>query len=133
MIAWTFHHIGLACHAIEAETPHITALGYIPEGELIEDPIQKVRLLFMVGPGPRLELIEPTAAASPVSGVLKRGQKFYHMAFECAAFDEKLVELTRAGYLQLGTPVPAVAFGMRKIVFLLSPAMALVEVIEAPQ
>lgn len=126
-----FHHVGLACAKIAAELPDLAALGYVPEGEIVEDPIQKVRLQFMVGGGPRLELIEPAAADSPVQGVLRRGSKFYHLAYEAADFDAAVAELERRKFAPIGPAAPARAFGMRRIVFMVSPTLTLVELIEA--
>lgn len=131
MIDWSFHHIGLACRSIDSEVRHARALGYEVEGPLWEDPIQRVRIQFLTGPGPRLELIEPSAPDSPVQGVIARGTKFYHLAWETAAFDAKLEELAGQGYRRVAPPAPAVAFGMRRIVFLLSGTANLIELIEA--
>src|SRR3954453_808034 len=77
-----FHHVGMACRRIAAELPELAVMGYVPEGPLITDPIQQVRIQFVTGGGPRVELIEPAGPQSPVDGVLKRGSKFYHLAYE---------------------------------------------------
>jgi methylmalonyl-CoA/ethylmalonyl-CoA epimerase len=127
----SFHHIGLACRRIADEIPGVESLGYLAEGPPIEDPIQRVRLQFFVGAGPRLELIEPTADDSPVQGVLKKGGKLYHLAYETAAFEGDLAVLEGQGYRAVAPAAPAVAFGMRRIIFLLSSNFLLVELIEA--
>lgn len=131
MIDWSFHHIGLACRSIASEVKQAQALGYEREGPLWDDPIQRVHIQFMTGPGPRLELIEPSAPDSPVQGFIARGTKFYHIAWETHAFDAKLEELMGGGYHRVAPPAPAVVFGMRRIVFLLSGTGNLIELIEA--
>ena len=128
--AGEFHHVGVACRRIEDEAALLAATGYDPEGPVIEDPIQKVRLQFFAGAGPRLELIEPMAPDSPVSGLLKRGTRFYHLAYEVSDFDRKLSEMETSGFRAVGPSAPAVAFGMRRIVFVMSPSGLLVELIE---
>lgn len=126
-----FHHVGVACQRIEAEVADLAGLGYAAESGVIEDPIQKVRLQFFAGGGPRLELIEPIAPDSPVQGVLRRGNKFYHMAYEAADFDAAVSEFTLRKFTAIGTPAPARAFGMRRILFMISSTLTLIELIEA--
>ncbi|MDF0521234.1 VOC family protein [Bradyrhizobium yuanmingense] len=126
-----FHHVGMACRKIAAELPELAVVGYSPEGPMVEDPIQQVRIQFVSGGGPRLELIEPTGAQSPVTGILKRGSKFYHLAYEAARFDEAIACFRAQQYLPVSSPAPAIAFDMRRIVFLASATLTLVELIDA--
>lgn len=126
-----FHHLGMACREIAAELPALAIAGYIPEGPVFADPIQQVRIQFVSGGGPRLELIEPAGAQSPVEGILKRGSKFYHLAYEVGHFDEAIACFRARQYLPVSSPVPAVAFDMRRIVFLASATLTLIELIEA--
>jgi len=132
-LPWRFHHIGLACRHIEPELAELQRLGYSPETPVIEDPVQRVRVQFASGIGPRIELIEPTHAGSPVQGVLDRGTKLYHLGYESADFDHCL-ELLQKDRFRLVTPVSlAVAFAMRRIAFLLSPNINLIELIEVTE
>jgi len=127
----TFHHVGLACRSIAEETQIISALGYASEGAAVEDPIQKVRVQFFAGAGPRVELIEPTASDSPVAGILKRGTKFYHVAYEVENVDQAVRDLEGASFRALGPAAPAKAFGMRRIVFMMSATGTVIELIAA--
>jgi methylmalonyl-CoA/ethylmalonyl-CoA epimerase len=131
-LPWAFHHIGLACRKIEPELAELGRLGYSAETAVIHDPVQKVRVQFASGPGPRIELIEPTDASSPVEGVLARGTKLYHLGYESAAFDHCLALLQQERFRLVAPVSSAVAFGMRRIAFLLSPNINLVELIEGP-
>ncbi|MFB6416316.1 MULTISPECIES: VOC family protein [Bradyrhizobium] len=126
-----FHHVGMACRNIAAELPELAVAGYSPEGPMFEDQIQQVRIQFVSGGGPRLELIEPAGAESPVAGVLKRGSKFYHLAYEVARLDEAIACFRAQQYLPVSSPAPAVAFDKRRIVFLASATLTLIELIEA--
>lgn len=125
-----FHHMGVACRRIEDECVSVTAIGYAAEGLPVEDPIQQVRVQFFVGPGPRIELIEPTTAGSPVSGILKRGTKLYHLAYEVDRLEPAVALLAARGFRALGRAAPAAAFGMRRIVFVMSASGLLIELIE---
>lgn len=126
-----FHHIGIACARISSEVEDLAALGYRAEGEVFEDPIQKVRLQFFVGGGPRFELIEPATLDSPVQGVLRRGSKFYHTAYEVRDFDAAVEAFKQRKFTPVAPPAPARAFGMRRIIFMISSTLMLVELIEA--
>lgn len=127
----TFHHVGVACRSIQDETASIVALGYAAEGSATEDPIQKVRVQFFSGAGPRIELIEPTSQESPVFGLLKRGTKFYHLAYEVGDFDGAVGAVESNGFRAVGPAAPAAAFGMRRIIFLMAKSGMLIELIEA--
>jgi methylmalonyl-CoA/ethylmalonyl-CoA epimerase len=126
-----FHHLGMACRKIAAELTELAIAGYRPEGPIFEDPIQQVRIQFVSGGGPRLELIEPAGAQSPVEGILKRGGKFYHLAYEVGRLDDAIACFRERQYLPVSPPAPAVAFDMRRIVFLASATRTLIELIEA--
>lgn len=125
-----FHHLGLACRTLKAELQAWEKLGYALEGEIFEDPIQKIRGAFLTGAGPRLELLEPTAADSPVSGFVARGVKLYHQGFEVADFDRAMTQLASAGAKLTAPPAPATAFGGRRIAFFMAQGLNLIEIIE---
>lgn len=129
---FTFHHLGVACRDLARELEGWTRLGYRPEGEAFTDPTQKIHGQFIVGPGPRLELLAASEPGSPVEGYLQRGTKIYHQAFEAQAFDASLAELQAAGARLTAGPVAAVAFDGRRIAFLMTPTLNLIEIIEAP-
>ena len=128
-----FHHLGLACRDLARESASWTGLGYRLEGEVFLDPLQKIRGCFLVGPGPRLELLTPEGDGSPIEGYLARGTKIYHQAFETDAFASDLDGLTARGRKVTAGPIPAVAFGGRNIAFVLLPTLNLIELIEAAQ
>lgn len=126
-----FHHIGLACRRLADEIDGLAAMGYLPETEPITDPIQMVKVQFFVGSGPRVELVEPQSDKSPAMGWLKRGAKLYHLAYKVREFEASMRFLESRDFAAVSEPAPAVAFGMRRIVFMMSPSMVLVELVEA--
>jgi len=127
----TFHHLGVACRNLDTEQRYWEALGYTLEGEEFQDAIQRVRGRFLVGPGPRLELLMPMGPDSPVEGVIKRRHKIYHQAFETRMFDEALATLEGSGARRTAEPTNAIAFNGRRIIFLFLPNGNLLELIEA--
>ena len=125
-----FHHLGVACLDLDKESKPWVTLGYRPEAPDFEDTIQQVRGRFLIGAGPRLELLVATTPTSPVTAALARGAKFYHQAFSVPQFDESLAELRGLGCKLTVGPVAAVAFGGRRIAFLMMANMNLIELIE---
>ncbi len=126
----TFHHVGVACRDLDAEAGPWLSIGYAAEGVDFEDQIQQVRGRFLVGVGPRLELLVGLGPSSPAAAALARGSKFYHQGFVTPRFEESLAALRRARCKVTVGPTPAVAFGGRRIAFLMMPNMNLIELIE---
>jgi methylmalonyl-CoA/ethylmalonyl-CoA epimerase len=125
----TFHHIGVACTDFESEARKLVALGYTVETPVYLDPIQGVRVQFLTGPGPRLELIVPEGEAGVLDPWLATGTKLYHLAWETSDIEEALMHLRSSRGKVVVPPVSAVAFDGRQIAFVLLPNMMLVELI----
>lgn len=125
-----FHHLGVACLDLDKEAKPWIAVGYRPEGPDFEDPTQQVRGRFLAGVEPRLELLIATTPTSPVTGALARGAKFYHQAYTTPRFEETIAGLRGLGCKLVVGPVPAVAFGGRRIAFLMTANVSLIELIE---
>ena len=129
---WTFHHIGVACPQIATAREAYEAVGYTFESEFT-DPIQGVRLEFLVGPGPRLELLEDLPGRNTVAPwISRRMPTSYHLAWLVPDLLPALAWLQQRGGRATGEPQPAVAFGMHPIVFVLVKGKALVELIHHP-
>lgn len=126
-----FHHIGVACRDLDVETRPYALLGYAPVGADFVDPLQGICGRFLEGPGPRLELVCPASGSDGIlGGTLDRGTKMYHLAFMAEDLDAALEAAVRGRGKLVSGPVPAVAFGGRRICFLFLPNMMLVELIE---
>ena len=126
-----FHHIGVACDDVGVETERFEHLGYVIETGDFVDEIQGVRVRFLVGGGPRLELVEPLSDGSILGSYLRGGGRMYHLAYHVDDLHSALEGLRSKGGKVLVAPVPAPAFGYQKIAFLMMRNMMLVELIEA--
>ena len=133
LTAFRFHHIGVACRDMEKEAEALRLVGYELEGEYFTDPLQKIHGCFLVGPGPRVELLAPLDESSPIVSWLKKDIKMYHQAYEVDAIDSSLAALATHQAVVLSRPKPAIAFGGRKVAFLMLPNRLLVELIENPE
>jgi methylmalonyl-CoA/ethylmalonyl-CoA epimerase len=78
-----------------------------------------------------IELVAPLGADSPVDRTLKIGGGAYHVCYEVANMDAAIAHLTGEGSFLLSGPVPAVAFEMRNIAWLMTEANLLVELVQA--
>jgi len=125
----TFHHIGMACRNLDFETQRLSALGYAVEAPDFTDPVQGVRGRFLVGGGPRLELLTALQAESVLTPWLRSGIKMYHLAYETDDLDAASAQIRGQGAKLVVPPVPAVAFDSRRITFLMLPNMLLTELI----
>jgi methylmalonyl-CoA/ethylmalonyl-CoA epimerase len=130
-----FHHVGYATddiqrYLVEYFVPLFRPLSV---SEVVADPIQRVAVCFasMAG-GTTIELVEPLGEKSPVHAVIgsSRGG-VYHLCYEVDDLDYALRRFRDKRCLPLGRPAPAVAFGGRRIVFLMTPQKDLIELLEA--
>jgi methylmalonyl-CoA/ethylmalonyl-CoA epimerase len=102
------------------------------QGSGIHDPIQKVTVAFFRLHGVCIEAIEPAAEDSPISDQLAHGSKLLHLCFRVPDLEAAIRAGRAHGMLLVASPVPAVAFGGRKIAWIFSPGMGMFELLESP-
>ncbi len=130
----TFHHVGYVVKSIaEVGEEFARSLGAEWGGEIIHDPLQEAKVTFMFWgsrQGPALELVEPAGDNSPLYRFLAKGGGLHHVCYEVGSLEEQL-ELSRsAGCLVVKPPLPAVAFGGRRIAWVYTRQKLLVEYLE---
>ena len=132
-----FHHVGVACNAEKfargTERQNLDLLGYYPEGEEWLDERLGMRGQFMGGSGagaPRVELVAPFGEQSPVKSWLRKGVKLYHLGFTATDLSAEIERLRAQRAKLMFPPTPAVAFGGRRVAFVMLPNFPLVEIIE---
>ena len=125
-----FHHVGVACRDLDPEMEAFGLLGYRAEGEEFVDPEQGVRGRFLVGPGPRVELLVQTPGSRVLEPWLGKGVKLYHQAFVVESLEESVRTLCANGGRVVAVPVSAAAFGGSTLAFVMLRNLALVELIE---
>jgi methylmalonyl-CoA/ethylmalonyl-CoA epimerase len=126
-----FHHIGIACRDLDLEAAALSALGYHAESDDFTDPRQGIRGRIVVGPGPRLELLTQLEGSRVLEPWLAKGVKAYHQGYEVSELDAEIERLKSAGAIVVSPPQPAVAFGGRRITFLMLKTLFLVELIQS--
>ncbi|MCK6630569.1 MAG: VOC family protein [Anaerolineae bacterium] len=119
-----FDHVGLAVRSIEA------TLDGNDEATIFDDNIQKVSVAFIRMNGIKVELIEPLGEKTPVALSLKKGQQLVHLCFRVPDIEAAIEKGREHGFHCIARPVPAVAFGCRRIAWLFSRVYGLVEIVE---
>lgn len=128
------HHIGYVVKNIPtAADTLVDRFGYRIESDVIEDPVQTALVQFLRLPGGRnwLELVCPNGPESKLSAALARGGGLHHLCYEVDDIEQACTELRTRRMMVLSAPVPAVAFGGRRIAWLIDRTPLLVELVES--
>ncbi len=125
-----FHHIGYACRSIDKARAPFDGLGYRQEGDRFIDPIQGVAGCFLVGAGPRIELLENLEGSDTLTPWLDAGISMYHLAYQVDRLEDGIDWARQRRGKLMAAPAPAVAFGGRPICFVMLPGRFLVEFIQ---
>jgi methylmalonyl-CoA/ethylmalonyl-CoA epimerase len=126
-----FHHLGVACADLDKEEAIWAALGFLREAPDFEDENQGVRGRFLVGPGPRLELLADLEGRRTVAGFVERGVRFYHHGFYVDDIDSAIAAQRAKGAKLLRPPMSAIAFDGRMGAFLAVARGVMIELIES--
>ncbi len=131
----TFHHVGFVVASIQDSVQSFAAsLEAIWDGEIIHDPNQVVRVTFLRGKhaaDPLVELVEPAGEKSPVLSFLQRGGGLHHICYQVDNLEEQLRRSRAAAGLITRPPLPAVAFGGRRIAWVYTKNKLLIEYLES--
>ena len=126
------HHIGYLVKVLPRARESFLRLGYEDASAVIRDDLRRVDLLFMKKDGYTVELVAPTGPDSSVAGLLLHYRNApYHLCYETDAFDEELAGLEACGFTRINGPAPAAAFQGRRVVFLMSSAVGMTELLES--
>jgi RimJ/RimL family protein N-acetyltransferase len=125
-----FHHIGIACHAIEKDFSAYRVLGYAREGDCFEDPEQGIRGQFIVAPDqPRLELLENLPSSTTLDVWLKNRTKMYHQAYLVKNID-LLKTILEKNQAKTVSPFKHSVYFKKRICFMMLSNLTLIELIE---
>ena len=110
----------------------VRSLAATWDGRVIHDPLQKVKVAFLTtrSGDPQIELVEPAGEDSPVLRFLQQGGGLHHVCYEVADLEEQLSEFRSRGAVIAKRPKPAVAFGGRRIAWVITAEKLLVELLE---
>ena len=129
------HHVGYLVADIDAAITEFMSMGYEVRQEKLYDPSRRVYLCFMENSGVMIELVSPSEDCRLFTSLQKRiGNAPYHICYfpdDGNAFDSAVEKLQSEGFLMAQPPESAVAFGGRRVAFMMSPETGLIEILEA--
>jgi methylmalonyl-CoA/ethylmalonyl-CoA epimerase len=134
MEEFSFHHVGIAVRDLLKAIPiYKASFGYELASGPFDDPVQNVSVCFLSrGKGDTtLELVAPLGPNSPIDRMLKKGGGPYHLCYQVPDISVAINFLTEQGAFLISGPVPAAAFEMRKIAWLMTEVDLLVELVQA--
>lgn len=126
-------HIGYAVKRIDRAISSFEKLGYKFES-IIDDTKRNVKLAFGEKDGYRIELVSPLdrRQESPVDQYLSNTVGTpYHICYESDSFDIDMELLKTQGFKVIIEPCPAVAFGGKRVVFMMDIGFGLMEIVES--
>lgn len=127
----TIDHIGYAVREITKAERAMEALGFAFE-ETIEDHDRNIAIAFGVMDGYRIELVAPLDGESPVDTYLaKTGPTPYHICYKSTNIEAD-IERLKTKRFKVSIPLaPAVAFEGKRVVFLYSLSVGMIEIVES--
>ncbi|HEB53733.1 MAG TPA: methylmalonyl-CoA epimerase [bacterium] len=88
------HHIGVAVRSLAESLPKWTDGFGLRLESVDEVPTEQVKVAVLRAGRTRIELLEPTSAASPIAKYLdKRGPGIHHLAFQVGDCQRKITAL----------------------------------------
>jgi methylmalonyl-CoA/ethylmalonyl-CoA epimerase len=133
MLEFSFHHVGIAVEDLSSAIPICKALfRYELTAGPFDDFTQNVSVCFLSSKkgDVLMELVAPLGPNSPIDRTLKNGGGIYHVCYSVVDIDDAIHDLLEKGSLLLSGPVPAVAFQMRKIAWVMTEIGLLVELLQ---
>jgi methylmalonyl-CoA/ethylmalonyl-CoA epimerase len=127
------HHMGFVVADITTAMPaFVRSMAAEWDGQIFEDPLQKAKVAFMTTrPGDaQIELVQPVGENSPVQRFLLQGGGMHHLCYEVASLEAELTSFRSRGAAIASRPKPAVAFGGRRIAWVITSEKFLVELLE---
>lgn len=125
-------HVGYAVRDIEKAKQSFIDLGFVFQ-ETIVDKDRSISISFGEMDGYRIELVSPIKGiVSPVDMILsKLGPAPYHFCYTTDNIEAAIKKL-KASKFKVSVPLaPAIAFGNKRVVFLYSLSVGLIELVES--
>ncbi|MEP6716833.1 MAG: VOC family protein [Terriglobia bacterium] len=127
------HHVGMLVRDIPASAGFYAEIGYLPATGVIHDPIQTAYVQFLKLPEDQayLELISPEGPGSKLANALAKGGGLNHFCYATGDIEACGSWLRDRRFFPIADPVPAVAFGGRRVSWFRGPDRLLVELVES--
>ena len=123
-------HIGYAVKNIDKAKKSMETIGYTFE-PTVEDKDRDIFIAFGELDDYRVELVAPMVEGSPVDMYLSKiGPTPYHICYKSVDIESDIARLEKNRF-KISVPLaPAVAFGGKRVVFMYSLQVGLIEIVE---
>lgn len=129
-----FHHVGFVVSSIAKSIAGFASILQADwDEQIFHDPNQGARVTFLKSRkacDPLWELVEPADEKSPVHAYATKGGGLHHVCYVVENLEQALVEARASGSLITRQPMPAVAFGGRRIAWIYTKNRLLIEYLE---
>jgi methylmalonyl-CoA/ethylmalonyl-CoA epimerase len=129
-----FHHVGFVVPSIQDSVrPFADMLQTDWDAHIFHDTNQGVRVTFLksrFAGDPLWELVEPADEKSPVQSFAAKGGGMHHLCYVVDNLEEALPRARVLGAIVTRQPMPAVAFGGRRIAWIYTRSRLLIEYLE---
>ena len=129
-----FHHVGLVVASIPNSVQDFASMLQADWDKVVfHDPNQGVRVTFLKSRragDPLWELVEPADEQSPVESFAAKGGGLHHVCFAVDNLEQALSGARAQGAVVARQPMPAVAFGGRRIAWIYTRNHLLIEYLE---
>ena len=123
-------HIGYAVKNIDKAKKSMETIGYTFE-PTVEDKDKDIFIAFGELDGYRIELVAPMGEGSPVDMYLSKiGPTPYHICYRSSDIEADIAELQKNRFKVSIPLAPAIAFGNKRVVFMYSLSVGLIEIVE---
>jgi len=126
-----FHHLGFVVSSISNSVQSfVDILRSEWDEQVFHDLNQRVRVTFLKSRqagDPLWELIEPADEQSPVHSFAAKGGGLHHVCYVVDNLEQALANARSMGALITRQPMPAVAFGGRRIAWIYTKNRLLIE------
>lgn len=130
-----FHHVGFVVSSIAKSIAGFAGILQADwDEQIFNDPNQGARVTFLRSRragDPLWELVEPADERSPVHSFAAKGGGLHHVCYVVENLEQALVDARALGSLIARQPMPAVAFGGRRIAWVYTKNRLLIEYLEA--
>jgi methylmalonyl-CoA/ethylmalonyl-CoA epimerase len=125
------HHIGCLVENIEETRLFYHSFpAFISSSPVFDIADQQVKVCFIdIGNNTSLELIEPFEGNKPLQKMKSKNASYYHIGYTVDDIDRKAEELCELGCTVVNS-FSSEAFNNKKCMFLYTPDMHLIELIE---
>ncbi len=128
------HHVGYVVADVEAALPQWTvSLAARWVSPVFHDPLQKVNVVFLQPDSDdavQVELVAPAGDGSPVASFLVKGGGLHHMCYEVDDLEAHIAVMKSRKAMVIRPPKPAVAFGGRRIAWMVTKERLVLEYVE---